>query len=131
MHEPSTPPPARPLDAIREKVTDGRPLTISEAALWLGVDRNTLAANLRIIPIGQPPLVPAGQVPCRQLGSRRLIFPADLLGTATATSPPAAATNLENDHGQPREATPANPRPGQPEVDRPLDRLRHWRRRSN
>lgn len=42
------------VEAVLAKVRTGLPLTISEAAVWLGIDRNTLAANLRLVPLGRP-----------------------------------------------------------------------------
>lgn len=59
------------LDEIAAKVRAGRPLSISEAALWLGVDRNTLAANLRLVAFGDHPRLAVGEVPCRAVGTRK------------------------------------------------------------
>jgi hypothetical protein len=120
------------LAEVAAKVHLGRPLSISEAALWLGVDRNTLAANLRLVPFGDHTRLAVGEVPCRAVGTRKLVFPGDVLASAPApTGAFPGPCALENNHVETatREGAPANPHAGRRNDDRPLDQLRHWRRR--
>ena len=69
------------LDEVAATVRAGRPLSISEASRWLVIHRNTLAANLRLVPFGERPKLAVGELPCRAVGSRTLIFLPDVVGS--------------------------------------------------
>ncbi len=109
---------------VARKVRLGLALSIRETALWFGGDRGTVAKHLQVVPMGSPARVPVGRIPARQVGSRRLVLPGDVLGCGHA---PAGAQpgNQEECHGQDHDQAPAATSQERRDFDRSIDQLRH------
>jgi len=87
-------------------VLQHRALTISETAVWFDLDRGTISRHLEVVPMGRSADVPVGSVPARQVGSRRLVLPDDVLGcrhTPAGAEPEAE----EEGEGQDPDEVPA------------------------